>query len=60
MKMNILDDLDQHFKDLGRLISGFKNKRIYRENFKSYWLIQNINGTSSDCQRHTLTTEHLE
>ena len=62
MKMNMLDDLNQHFKDLGRLISGSKNNKggFIWQNSKSCWLIPNINGTRSECQRHALTTEHLE
>lgn len=53
MKMNTLDDLDQHFKDLGRLISGSKNNKgeFIMENFKFCWLIQNINDTSSELSK---------
>lgn len=63
MKTNTLDDLDQHFKDLGRLISGVKNNRegFIRENFKPCWLIKNINVMhKSRKSRPILTTEHLE
>lgn len=60
--MDISDDLDKHFKHLDRLIFGAKVDKgeFIRENCKPFWWIQHINGTGSECQRHVLTTEHLE